>query len=600
MDSKKVMELLADFKLTDRINPQNRESSILELLIDEYDKYMNRKDKDRDEEVEELFDQAIQYQKKVVAELDSSVFIIQNENPTKVDIAKTYANQISNLKGTQNLKETQNQNPKISSSSSSLSTPRNSQLNTVDAMWFVSLKKDAQIDAQFEEIKTHLFVGETEHAKKKLDAILDKEPTNAGAHLAMYLARAKIKTLDAFFQNKNLSFDIDNDLKRAMQYATPAQKNFAMKTLQERENERIYAKAMIDKISMKTSADCKAVAELFEKIGNYKDAPKQAAECRTKEKELSKKETEAQNRLLALQTETDEKQEIDRIHLEIFSGTSLSETKLNEYTKRLNELKGKYSEYDTKIKDALEKAKKILADTKKKATAAKIDAASKRFDGIVYAVVLIVMLYFAMSFRFSFQLVKYAVQERRIGSASEEMYEKCVQMVNMVDTFFSAGVIPPWNPYGEANRYVEIKDSPINYVLLLHDVDTLQFHDSGSVNIVSLQNVIPKIYYSSLKSKNLVVSKACGAFELRASTSVETVVLNNLVDGHINIVENDSLKKIEIKKATKDISINLVDCPLLETIILPADTRRITIDGDGDFKGQIQCENTNLEIVYEE
>ena len=568
MDSKKVMELLADFKLTDRINPQNRESSILELLIDEYDKYMNRKDKDRDEEVEELFDQAIQYQKKVVAELDSSVFIIQNENPTKVDIAKTYANQISNLKGTQNLKETQNQNPKISSSSSSLSTPRNSQLNTVDAMWFVSLKKDAQIDAQFEEIKTHLFVGETEHAKKKLDAILDKEPTNAGAHLAMYLARAKIKTLDAFFQNKNLSFDIDNDLKRAMQYATPAQKNFAMKTLQVRENERIYAKAMIDKISMKTSADCKAVAELFEKIGNYKDAPKLAAECRTKEKELSKKETEAQNRLLALQTETDEKQEIDQ--------------------------------YDTKIKDALEKAKKILADNKKKATAAKIDAASKKFDGIVYAVVLIVMLYFAMSFRFSFQLVKYAVQERRIGSASEEMYEKCVQMVNMVDTFFSAGVIPPWNPYGEANRYVEIKDSPINYVLLLHDVDTLQFHDSGSVNIVSLQNVIPKIYYSSLKSKNLVVSKACGAFELRASTSVETVVLNNLVDGHINIVENDSLKKIEIKKATKDISINLVDCPLLETIILPADTRRITIDGDGDFKGQIQCENTNLEIVYEE
>ncbi len=156
--------------------------------------------------------------------------------------------------------------------------------------------------------------GEWQSANEYCEKVLDAEPENAEAYLGKLMAELKVRKREDL-KNQPQPFDDRNNYRKALRFADAAQKSFlseSAKIARDRYADLPYQAAMQAKDAAGKAETWfliekryNSVAESFIKLGNYKDSPEQAEQCRTLAMNARKERfyNESVSQLIAIDTD---------------------------------------------------------------------------------------------------------------------------------------------------------------------------------------------------------------------------------------------------------------------------------------------------------
>ena len=612
MNQERLNELLKQLNVQDKIDKSQPEHSILHLLEIKLNEYIDRDD----EHMQEIIDEAIAYQKKVIDELESSVVVSDPVKAPKKEAAKK-TDYRAKLDGIKNKSADKGNAPKpvAAAAAATATATSNGQASvqkpvTPEELWFTSNSGSSEVDDLFDKLQEALEQKDVVEAKRIADTLLDKEPTNAGIYLAIYLANNRISKLATFFAREDISFNSDNNLKRVQQYANAQQKKYIDDLLFERRAKKEYAQALSLKMSLTTSDECKKAAELFEGLNDYKDSKKYAAECRKKEKELLEDEKEAKEKLDKRSKQEADKAEVERLRGRLTS-RSITMDDLEDAIKDLEQLRKEHPEFagtlDVDIKDGKERLKdmkKAARSNGKPVTSRPRTNVGKAFHGFkmlytgaIYVIVYVALFYVATSLRL--------VTDAWLNSPGNfPEYPKVLHSIYspmpapmFVDNYVIADgmsdtVVSLHSLY---NIYLDNSKATQYYVPKMQD--TYVEVTNAPYQEAVYENVCEKFYfYNSPKTQTLTVDNVERDVSITNNLNLEKVTLGEC-SGTIYVELCNNLKEISIAQGAQKVEIK--ECYQLEKITLPDSVTQISLTTNSGQMPLIESTNPNLVVTLE-
>lgn len=286
MDTKEYERLLEDLGIAK--NKTAREAKdILEIKLNEFIDIQN-------DEMIDRVTEAIDFAEEQMDVLDTGIALVEEAEETSEDFSELKGQ--GNIKRSTSLGETQGTASSVSQMSQksqtvqTIGTQQNPDMS--DHLWFHSISGTDSINVLFAKAVDELKYKQWETAKRIFDSITNIELHNPGAFLGKLMAEHHIAEIDNLYTTNDSSFEKDTNLQRAYDYGNDQQKEFIRQLREERDKKWNFEKAIAKKNKAKTSGDYVEAAKLFDALGDYATAKKQAENCKTRADEMRKHEIE--------------------------------------------------------------------------------------------------------------------------------------------------------------------------------------------------------------------------------------------------------------------------------------------------------------------
>ena len=133
--------------------------------------------------------------------------------------------------------------------------------------------------------------GQWEDANAYCEKVLDQDPKNGKAYLGKLLAEMRVASIDGLTEKSVLTYGNSLNYEKASRYDSEIAER--LKTILESQLAKVYQQAVERQEHAERADEYKKLAETFDEIANYQDATERAKECRERYRTLLQQEEEA-------------------------------------------------------------------------------------------------------------------------------------------------------------------------------------------------------------------------------------------------------------------------------------------------------------------